>query len=171
MIWSVPFVDMDGMTWGHYGRDGFPLDMERAWGEPPQRHETRIIQQDMLRWRSRCRPSLVLDFHAPGVCDRDGVFAYTGQEGESTFAEETKWCNVIKHELQTEFAAPDFQRKDARPHRLANPTFAQFVRSTWGLPTLSLQIPYSQAAGNVLTQKSYREIGKRIGQALHRRNG
>jgi len=172
VIWAVPFVDADGVKWGHYGRDGFPYDLDRAWGNPPQRHETMLIQQDILRWKSRCRPVLALDLHSPGACDRDGVFAFAGGDAnDSTFAEETKWCNVIKHELQTEFAAPEFQRVDTRPSRLNTPSFAQFMRNDLRIPSLSLHIPYSQAAGNVLTQKSYREIGRLIGQAMHRRNG
>lgn len=170
-IWAIPFVDIDGVKWGHFGPDGFPHDMERSWSNPPLRRETKIVTQDILNWKSRCRPALILDFHSPGVCEREGVFAFSGTESDGTFAEETKWCNVLKHELQSEFAAPNFQRQDSCVSSIAHPPFSHFARNAWGIPALNIQIPYAQAAGNILTQKNYREVGKRIGQAMHRRNG
>jgi len=172
VIWAVPFVDMDGIQWGHYGRDGFPYDLDCAWGTPPARHETSLIKQDIQRWKSRCRPVVALDLHAPGACDRDGVYAYASADPSSTTAaEENKWCNVIKSELLAEYAAPEFRRVDQRTCRLTTPSFTSFMRNELHVPALSIQIPYSHAGNNLLTQKNYREIGQRIGQALHRRNG
>ncbi len=169
VIWTVPFVDIDGVMWGHFGRDGFPYDLDRAWCSPSPRHETSIIRNDILRWKSRCKPVLALDLHAPGACDREGVYAYAAAEG-TTSAEESKWCNVIKGELQAGYAATEFRRKDARPHRLPTPSFTDMMRNEFGIPALNIQIPYTHCGNDVLTQKSYREIGQRIGQALHKRN-
>ena len=172
VIWAVPIVDVDGVSWGHYGRDGFPYDLDRAWGSPPARHETALIQNDLIRWKARCRPVLALDLHAPGACERDGVYAYASAEtSAATAPDETKWCNVIKTELQAEYAAPEFRRVDQRPHRLTTPSFTTHLRADLNIPALSIQIPYSHSGGTLLTQKHYREIGQRIGQALHRRGG
>ncbi len=172
VIWAVPFVDIDGVVWGHYGRDGFPYDLDQAWGTPPARHETMLIKNDLLRWKSRCRPVLALDLHAPGACDRDGVFAYASEDpSAATTADENKWCNVLKTELMADYAAPDFRRVDQRASRLTTPSFTSCMRNELHVPALSIQIPYSHAGNNLLTQKNYREIGQRIGQALHRRNG
>lgn len=172
VIWAVPFADIDGVMWGHYGREAFPYDMNRAWGHPPMRHEILAIQNDIARWKKICRPVLALDLHAPGACDKDGVFAYVADEPNGPLAaDETKWCNVIQNELLSDYAAREFRRTDQRPTRWNTPDFTTFMRQDAGVPTLNLQIPYSQIGGNVLTQKSYREIGQRIAAAVLKRKG
>jgi len=172
VIWAVPFADMDGVTWGHYGRDSFPYDLNRAWGNPPMRHETLVIKNDVARWKKICRPVLALDLHSPGACDKDGVFTYVPEDTTGPLAaDEIKWCNVIQNELQAEFAAKDFRRVDKNPTRWNTPDFCSFMRGEMGVPALNLQIPYSLIGGNVLSQKSYREIGQRIAAAVLKRKG
>jgi len=172
VIWAVPLVDIDGVVGGHYGKDGFPYDLNRAWGVPPMRHEALVIRHDVERWKARCRPMLALDLHAPGACERDGVYAYVSKaQTGPLIAEETKWCNVLQNELQAEFAAPEFKRVITYPSRWETPNFAEYMRTEMGVPTLTLEIPYTHAAGNVLTPKSYREIGRRTALAILRRHG
>ncbi len=166
-VWTIPFADPDGVAWGWFGRENIPHDLGRAWGDLPSRHEAAIIQAELERWRQKCKPLLVLDLQATPVFDKDGVYAYADLEN----AEETKWCNVIKNVLKTDYAAEDFMRVDQRPSRNAGPTFVQWVRKTMGLPAISLHIPYAQANGQVLTQKNYREIGQRVMQAVIQRKG
>jgi len=59
----------------------------------------------------------------------------------------------------------------ADPARRETPSFSSYLRDEMGVPSLALAIPYSQIAGNVLTQKSYREIGRRLALAILRRHG
>ena len=171
VIWAVPLANIDGVMQGYYGKDNFPYDLNRAWGTPPMRHETLVIQRDIARWKARCKPILALDLHAPGACERTGVYAYAGKDPASpTAAEETKWCNVFQHELQAEFAVPDFKRTMNYPSRWETPDFATYMRTVTGVAALSLEIPYHRIGSDVLTQKSYREIGRRLALAiLHRR--
>ena len=172
VIWVVPFVDPDGVQWGHDGRGGFPLDMDRAWRHPAGRHETRVLRLDIQRWRQRCRPVLALDLRATGAAERDGVYAIVGEASSPTAAEETKWSNTFKTELTPAFAAADFKRTETDPGR-HDPagSFAAVMRDEFNVPALRLHIPYGYCGQDVLTQKTYRDIGQRIGQALHRRNG
>lgn len=172
VVWAVPLVDIDGIVHGQYGKDAFPYDLDHAWGQPPMRHETLVIRQDVLRWKARCRPILALDLHAPGVCEHDGIYAYVGGDANGPLAaEETKWCNVLQNELQAEFAAPGFKRVANSPSRWTTPGFAAFLRGELGVPTLSLEIPYALAGETLLTQKIYREIGRRLAVGLLRRHG
>jgi predicted deacylase len=167
IIWAVPLADIDGVVHGYYGRDGSPFDLDRAWGVPPLRREARVIRQDILRWKARCRPLLALDLQAPGACERDGVRVCMSRQPEAPMAaEETKWCNVIQNEVQAEFAAPEFKRPPG-----ATPGFVDVMRDEIGVPALIVETPYSHAAGAVLTQKSYREIGRRLALAVLRRHG
>lgn len=172
LVWAVPFADIDGVIHGHYGKDAFPYDLNRAWGTPPMRHETRVIRDDIARWKARCRPILALDLHAPGACDRDGVYAFVGQDASGpTAAEETKWCNVMQHELKDDYAAKEFKRVAQYPSRWETPNFGTFMRCKMGVPALTVETPYSQAGATLLTQKAYREIGQRIALSIIHRNG
>ena len=172
VVWAVPLAHIDGVMGGHYGKDGFPYDLNRAWGTPPMRHETLVIRNDVQRWKARCKPLLAIDLHAPGACERDGVYAFVSKDtGNPLLAEETKWCNVLQNELQAEFAAPEFKRVANYRSRWETPGFGDFMRNELGVPALSLETPYSQAGGSVLTQKSYREIGRRLALAIMRRHG
>ncbi|HMO52765.1 MAG TPA: hypothetical protein PKA21_16785 [Kiritimatiellia bacterium] len=171
VIWTVPLADIDGIEWGWYGRENLPYDLERAWSDPPLRHEALAIRNDVLRWRARCKPILALDLHATGAFEKDGVYAYASASGEPTAAEETKWCNLIKNELKADYAAPDFQRVDDRLSRSVAPAFVAWIRRELGIAALRIQAPYGQIGGQALTQKSYREIGQRLAQAVMRRNG
>lgn len=164
-IWTMPFADIDGATWGWFGRDHYPHALGRAWGDPPRRHEALVIQQDLLRWKASCKPLLVLDLQATGAFERDGVYAHADQQS----AEETKWCNVIRNELKSDYAAAEFLRVDQDSSRSAGSTFIAWARQTLGVPAIRLLLPYTQTAAGVLTQKSYREIGQRLALAITRR--
>jgi len=171
IVWAVPLAAIDGIVRGHYGRDDFPCDFDCAWGQPPLRHETLAIRQDVMRWKARCHPRLALDFQAPGACERDGVYAQVaGDANNPLAAEETKWCNVLQNELLAELAAPEFKRVAKTPSRWTTPGFTTFLRSELGVPALILQIPYALAADSLLTQKWYREIGHRLAVGFLRRH-
>jgi hypothetical protein len=165
-IWTVPLADIDGAEWGWYGRENIPHDLGHAWNDPPTRHEALVIGQDILRWKSAGKPLLVLDLQATAAFEKDGVYALS-----CGGAEETKWCNVMKNELRDDYAAADFVRTADRPSRSSGNTLIQWARQIHNLPAISLHIPYAQCAGNILTQKSYREIGQRLALAIMRRNG
>ena len=173
VIWAVPLADVDGVGYGDYGKDGFPYDLNRAWGDPPMRHETLVIKQDLLRWKQRCRPALALDFHAPGACEKDGVYCYLTEldPGAPTAAEAVKWANSIQNELKAEFAAADFKRVARYASRWTTPNFASHLHRDLGVCALPLEIPYAQIGTELLTQKSYRLIGRRIADAIFRRHG
>lgn len=65
-IWVCPFVDLDGVVNGDYGKDALPWDYNRAWERLPMRASVHAIQRDLLRFRERSEPRLVMDLHGPG---------------------------------------------------------------------------------------------------------
>jgi hypothetical protein len=68
--WVVPFVDLDGVIAGDYGKDAMPRDFNRSWAMMPMRPEVQAIQRDMWRFAGRCARRMVLDLHAPGGGER-----------------------------------------------------------------------------------------------------
>lgn len=166
-VWAVPFADLDGVWSGDYGKDAFPYDLNRAWGKPPMRHETLVIQRDMRRWAALCRPELVLDLHAPGVCDHDGVYLFhkTGEDETADRAAQA-WINVLHQELTPEYAAETFARSANYASRWETPRLADYVRETYGCSALSMEIPYALCGTTVMTPKQYREVGRRLARAI-----
>ncbi|MCP5488944.1 MAG: hypothetical protein H7A43_09890 [Verrucomicrobia bacterium] len=166
-LWVVPFADLDGCLRGHFGRNGSPVDLDQSWGPEPQRHEARVIDHDLQRWKTRCNPILALDLQSPGVSERAGVKGtMTGQADHPLARAETKWCNVFQSELQPAFAADDFKRNEDEPG-----SFTAHLRNEHQVPAVKLSIPYAHCGSNLLTQKNYREIGQLIAKAILRKNG
>ncbi len=166
VVWAVPLADPDGVADGSYGRGALPGDFDAAWGPAPGRHAVRVLRDDLKRWKGRCRPILALDIQAPGAFEQEGVYALAGGDPDgATAAEETKWCNVLRTELQAQFAAPEFKRNAP-----AGADIGAFLRADLGVPALRLMIPYSQAGETLLTQKLYREIGRRLALGVLRRH-
>lgn len=64
--WAVPFVDLDGVVEGNYGKDTLPIDFNRAWACMAMRPEVHAIQHDMQYFAEGRQRRLVLDLHGPG---------------------------------------------------------------------------------------------------------
>ena len=107
---------------------------------------------------------------AAGAGERDGVYSCTANAAADPLAaEETRWANAIQNELKAEFAAGEFKRGgEAAPDSNAA-TFYDFTHGVLQVPALTLKIPYAMVGSSVLTQKDYREIGRRLMEAIVRR--
>jgi hypothetical protein len=62
----VPFVDLDGVVEGNYGKDSLPIDFNRAWASMPMRPEVAAIQRDTQCFADGRARRFVLDLHGPG---------------------------------------------------------------------------------------------------------
>lgn len=171
VLWGVPLADLDGVTRGDYGKDQPPVDINRAWGRPPLRHETLVIQQDVERWRARCLPALALDFHAPGGGETGGAYAYVPEVGAAQAdvrAAASGWAAALQAALSPEYAHADFLRTPNYPSRWNTPNFTRYMLGL-GIPALTLETPYALCNGLVLTRERYQEIGARIAEMLCQR--
>lgn len=168
VVWSVPLMDGDGVERGEYGKDAFPYDLNRAWGRPPMRHETLVVQHDMQRWAQRCKPRLALDFHAPGGCEGKGMYVYVPdpEKQPSEHKEAVSWANVFANTLGPEFAAEDFARVGRYASRWETARFTDFARAELGCAALSIETPYAVCGPTIMTQKQYREAGRLLAKAV-----
>ena len=170
MVWAVPLANIDAIENGDYGKDNYPYDLNRAWGRPPMRHETLVLQQDIERWKKRCRPVLAIDFHAPGASEVDGVYACVpdSQHYPEIYREACPWSALCREAL-AEYAAPVFERMPNHPSRWESPYFTQYLWEQHRLCGLALEIPYALANGHILTRESYHEAGARLAAAVVKR--
>jgi hypothetical protein len=173
LTWVVPLADIDGVMAGAYGKDRYPYDLNRAWGRPPMRHEALVIQRDMHRWAQRCRPALVLDSHAPGVCETRGVYCFLPDPDAAPrrAALSRPWCDRLEAAIGRPLAAGEFGRVAKYPSRWStsdSPTFTAFAGAQFDCAALALETPYALAGDGavVLTIEQYRLIGRRIAAAV-----
>lgn len=169
LVWSVPLTNIDGVEQGDYGKDSFPYDLNRAWGTPPMRHETLVIQQDMRLWATRCAPLVALDFHAPGPCETAGVYCYPPdpQQAPKRAAAVQGWIERFREALG-EYAAADFARVAHYRSRWETPDFCDFAGLELGCPALAFETPYALAADGkiLLTREHYQDIGRHLATAI-----
>jgi hypothetical protein len=167
LVWAVPLSNIDGVEQGDYGKDNFPYDLNRAWGHPPMRHETMVMQQDIGRWKKRCRPTLVLDFHSPGACENDGVYAFmpNPQQHPEAHAATAPLAERIRQALGDD-AAKDFARVAHYRSRWETPSATRGAWEAHRIPGFSFEAPYGLIGPKTLAITDYRQAGQRIAQAV-----
>lgn len=165
MVWAAPLVDIDGVEAGRYGKDHPPHDLNRAWGRPAMRHEALVLQADARRWADRCHPALMLDLHAPGIGETDGLYAYRTPGGS-----DEGWLELLERRLD-DLAGEPFGREAMYPSRYERGQACGFFQNELGCPALTLEIPYSRCGDRVLDRETYREAGARIAAGLMERLG
>lgn len=186
LVWAVPLVNLDGVCAGHYGKDSFPWDFNRAWGSKrfpkdqqdamgthPMRYEARCIQADMLRWRERCAQALVLDFHSPGMGEASGIYAFLRDvdEAGSPDAVHRPWVDAVNEALGQDFAAERFVRSGRYPSRWNTARIGDFAIHALRAAQMTFEVPYGRTPGLILTREAYREAGSRVAEAAMRRMG
>jgi len=168
LVWAVPLSNIDGVEQGDYGKDNFPYDLNRAWGNPPMRHEVLVFQRDMQRWKKRCKPAAGIDFHAPGGCDAGGIFMFTPNPQTRAYQAQatTKWVEALAAGLTPQYAHKNFRQVATYASRWETPWFTEYCFSNLGVCELSLETPYGMIGETVLTRENYREAGARIAEAV-----
>jgi hypothetical protein len=173
LVWAIPFADLDGVVEGRYGKDRHPVDFNRSWpgaGRMTQRHETLCYLRDVQRWRKRCRPRLVLDLHAPGASEREGVFCFLSTDAAGKpWPESAAWAERVRAALAEYAASADrFFRMANYPSRWPRQTHSDFTgwACAEGVAALSIETSYQGVGDRVFDLGDYREIGRRIGGAI-----
>ena len=172
LVWAVPLGNIDGVEQGDYGKDNFPYDVNRAWGNPPMRHETLVFQQDMRRWAQRCRPLAGFDFHAPGASESDGIYAFlhASEKFPDVAKRAAEWAAAAGEALGPGFASAKFIRSGDYASRWNTPRFGGYCQEELRIPGVALETPYGIIQKTVMTREKYQEAGRRIADALAARS-
>ncbi|MDP6124829.1 MAG: M14 family zinc carboxypeptidase, partial [Candidatus Latescibacteria bacterium] len=168
LIWAIPTANIDGVVDGDYGKDPFPHDLNRAWGQPPMRHETLVMQQDIRRWMERCRPSLAIDFHAPGACENSGAYLFLPRKDVD---EEQKrvariWAERLGSWLPDEIRADPFSIVPDYPSRWPGGAIGGYLAGVHGVCGMTIETPYSMVGDHVLTRTDYQNAGASLADGL-----
>lgn len=181
LVWAVPFADLDGVLAGQAGKDRYPWDFNRAWGSKkfpretlaatgshPMRYEVNCMQTDMRRWRERCEPQLILDFHAPVMCQRDGIFCYVSSLAESgePHARHERWTSAFREALDEDVRAEKFVRSGQYPSRWMTARIADFAIEVLGVTDITFETPYACTDRHIFTIETYQAAGRSIAEAV-----
>ena len=172
LVWAVPLSNIDGVMGGDYGKDNFPCDLNRAWpwNTPAMRHETRVIGDDIRRWSRRCRPALAIDFHAPGACEADGIYAFLHNPEQFVVQhrQSREWMAAMASSLGT-LAKKDPFLVIRYKSRWETPSFASCIAGEIGVPALCVETPYAFCRRKLMTRGDYIRAGGKMAQAVMNR--
>lgn len=181
LAWAVPFADPDGVAAGFYGKDAFPWDFNRAWGSKlfpreeydatgthPMRYEIGCLQRDMLRWRERCRPRLVIDFHAPGLAETAGIYCYLRDLDEQGRPDprHRPWVDACEAALGPGLAAARFARSGRYRSRWETARVGDFANRALGIVHLTFETPYGLVGDGAPDREDYRRAGACLARAV-----
>ncbi len=168
-VWVCPFVDLDGVVEGNYGKDALPWDFNRAWEPMPMRSAVHAIMADLRRFRERTSSRLLVDLHGPGHstpgvyvqlprAERPELQMQGAQEFASDLADSFPELHAIACAHETNYAS--------RWNKLA--TIASWAWDTLGeTQAVSVETSYQRLVDEPLYPDDYRRIGRRVLRAAH----
>jgi len=180
MVWVVPLINIDGVERGDYGKDNWPHDLNRAWHTPPRspmRYEVLVAQHDIALWSKRCRPTLAMDWHAPGGTEAEGIyFPLPDPEKETQgYLHAFRWAEELQRALGSRYARPGLPRHSSYPSRWeepwGRPGFSSYMWNHLQVPAVSIEVPYAMIGDLVMTRDEYRSAGRQLAQGVLERLG
>lgn len=171
VIAVFPFVDIDGVHDGHYGKDTPPVDFNRDWTENPRHVEIKMIIEEINKLRKKYVYKGFFDFHAP----QPGAYSYVVPLRRS-ISGEYHWEKV--NELASRLRAKCQRFASCRPEDLDDDHLnwgqenyqslaAAYNTLEYGVPAVALETSYHLDCENrVLTPELYRKMGASFLEAI-----
>ncbi len=167
---AIPFVDVDGVKSGYYGKNRPPIDFARDW-ESKIRPEIHAITGVLNTWTSSLSKWVSISLHAPHHGDFN-YFVIPPEDiaGKDISLEIVDLVNIISEELPSEIGF--LAEKDIRifPRTwlcgIQKGTPSGFYLSQhYGVPTFTLEASYHKCRSGVYTTIP---LYKQLGYALAR---
>lgn len=169
--WVVPFVNVDGVVEGDYGKDPMPADFNRAWAPMPLRPEVYAVQRDMMHFAGRCGRRIVLDLHAPGGGE-NGIYQFLPREGRPAAQREA--AQSFAPLLADEFAEVT-REAVARVPDYPSRWDSEHTATCWawdhldGTLGVSIETSYQALTDTArLIPEDYQSIGRRLARVIAR---
>jgi predicted deacylase len=171
VVHAIPFVDLDSVVEGRYGKDHVPRDPNRDWSAGSIRPETRAIVRAVHASRSRELPSVLVDLHCPGAGEPKSYPVLPNPTGLAD------WQKIAFLGKCAERAAPrEF------PVRLREWTTRTINWASWlsagttcnwardaGMTAITFEMTYNRTVrGNLATPELYVAFGAGLVEALAR---
>jgi predicted deacylase len=168
--WAVPFVDLDDVIAGSYGKDPFPHDCNRAYGPGgPRRPEASAIEPDLRRFKEAAKGMFFADLHAPGHGEQNSYVPLRGWDADSPI-------NPIAEEFANRFQAA--QPADLRstvahitPKPGGNSRYPGLCSNRWASEVLNVdavcvEVSYQGNGRTYYTVGDYRRLGAALADTV-----
>lgn len=166
----IPFMDKDGVEAGDQGKNRAPHDHNRDYKDPSIYASVRALREYVPRW---AQPGLdfALDIHDPVLrTGSNEQLAFIGSPFPENWARVEEFCAVLESIQQGPLP---YSVKNNMPYgQLWNVDYPYTDFDSWAvkLPgepvTTTLELPYSNVAGQPVTAESARALGRSLAVAL-----
>jgi len=167
---AIPFVDLDDVIAGSYGKDPFPHDCNRAYGPSgPFRPEGGAVEGEARRLKASAARLFFADLHAPGHGERANYVPTRGWEPASPinpiafqFAE--RFCDATPEDIRSPIAF-------VTPRPGTNTRYRGMPSSRWAgtvlkVDAVSLEFSYQGNEQKDYTIDDYRRLGAALAETI-----
>jgi len=168
--WAIPFVDLDDVVAGSYGKDPFPHDCNRSYGpSAPRRPEGGVVIAEAKRLRTRSGPMFFVDLHGPGHAERSVYVPTRGWEPGSPdnpiardFAERLRSATPEDIRSPVAFVTP----RPGGSSRYPGMPAARWARSELQVDAITLETSYQGNQHRDYTIEDYRRLGAALAETV-----
>jgi hypothetical protein len=169
----IPFIDKDGVENGDQGKDRFPHDHNRDYGDTSLYESTNALKKWVPVWAEK-KLVFALDLHCPWIKgEYHENILIVGSADEKIAKQEKLFCQLLKSTNYGELKVSD---KLYMPYGIdwnssaeysEGVTFGKWVSTIQGviLP-VSLEFPYANNEGQVINQNNARIFGEDLAKAI-----
>ncbi len=166
--WAVPFVDLDDVVSGSYGKDPWPHDTNRGYGRVQRRVEAKAIMADVVRIKRASRNMLLLDLHAPSHREQDSYVPLRGWDFETPIDETAQAIAEVYHaRIPEEIRSPIAHKtpKPAGEARILGMSSVRWGREMLGIDAATVETSYQGNGKVYYTIDDYRRLGSALADA------
>ena len=171
----VPFVDKDGVENGDQGKGRQPRDHNRDYAGESIYASTKAIRKTLPEWGDG-RLHVGLDIHCPWISGPHNEVIYlVGSSDNRVAAEQRRFSRVLESTADgpLPFSADDFlpfgEAWNVEKNYSAGKAFDRWVAELPGvLLSTTIEVPYANAGGAEVNQRSARLFGVDLGKGLAR---
>ena len=168
--WAVPFLNLDDVVEGSYGKDPHPVDCNRSFGPgSPRRPEAGAVIADVRRLLDRTRIGLYCDIHAPSHSEPHTYVPLRGWDTDSTvnpiaqdFAE--RFARTVPERLRSPLAHKTPAPGPGSPYPGLSGT--RWAAEALGLDAITLEVSYQGNGQLYYTIDDYRAIGSALADTI-----
>jgi hypothetical protein len=169
----VPFVDKDGVEDGDQGKNRRPRDHNRDYSGTPVHPETAAIREWLPKW-AEGKLVVALDLHCPTLRGpRNEVIYQVGRRDEGSWAQQQRFGAALRESNKGELPYDPANDLPFGKEWNVEKNFTQGESSTSWTARIAgvklattMELPYANASGAEVNQKSARAFGRDVAIAL-----
>ncbi len=170
--WAVPFVDLDDVVDGSYGKDPYPCDCNRAYGPGfPRRVEIAAVMADVRRLQQETEHLFFIDLHAPGHNEHGSyVPIYDwGKDLPASPAAQDEFAEQFRAACPEDIRSPIahvIRQGGAIPGPYSGFAAQRWAATALKIDAVLLEISYQGNGKTYYTIEDYRRLGSSLAETI-----